>query len=156
PKLSLHLHTTDRVMDLLDLFRQFRIEDENVKVIQMLGLRLFNAFACSVKLALAGYAQNSALIMRDILETIFLTDLFGGNPELIERWRTANRKQRLKEFSPVAVRDALDKRDGFTEKKREQLYYLFSELAGHPNMRSADMLRPQGMDARNAPFLDST
>src|SRR5262249_45962372 len=128
----------------------------NMKVMQMLGMRLFNAFASSMKLGLTGYSQNSALIMRDILEIVFLTDLFRTNRDLIERWRTTDRKQRLRQFSPVAVRDALGTRDGCTEKKREQLYHLFSDLGAHPNMRSAGMLRPKGMGARNAPFLDST
>lgn len=45
-------------------------------------------------------------------------------------------------------------RDGFTTKKRAEMYGLFSELAGHPSMLSIAMLRPKGMDAHCGPFLD--
>ena len=75
-KLALHLSVIERAMDLADLLRQVPIEDEDTKVIEMLGMRMFNAFGASVKLGLSGYGQNSALIMRDILETVFLLDLF--------------------------------------------------------------------------------
>jgi hypothetical protein len=37
-------------------------------------------------LALSGYHQNSALILRDVMEMVFLLDLFAGDPSLIERW----------------------------------------------------------------------
>jgi len=40
----------------------------------------------------------------------------------------------------VKVREALDARDGFTSKKRFEIYELFSELAGHPNMKSSWMM----------------
>jgi hypothetical protein len=50
----------------------------------------------------------------------------------------------------------LDHRDGFTEKKRQKMYDLFSELAAHPTMQSVAMLRPKGMDALNGPFVDPT
>ena len=108
----------------------------------MLGIRTFNAFGASLKLALSGYSQNGALVMRDILETVFLIDLFQGDRKLIKKWRLADKTTLDKEFMPVTVRMALDSRDGFTSKKREAIYKLFSELAGHPTMKSALMLRP--------------
>lgn len=108
-RLLLHLGVVERAMDLADLLRQLHTDDEDLKVIQLLGMRTFNAFAASLKLALSGYGQTSALIMRDILETAFLIDLFQGDPTHIERWRFADKKA-LKEFSPVRVREALDAR----------------------------------------------
>lgn len=156
-RLRLHLTIVERAMDLGDLLRQFETDDEDLKVIQMLGMRMFNAFGASLKLALSGYSQNSALIMRDILETVFLVNLFGGEPTLIERWRLADKKARMKQFSPVKVREALDARDGFTSLKRAEMYELFSELAGHPTMKSAWMLRPQkDGDAVIGPFIEKT
>lgn len=156
-RLQLHLTIVERAMDLADLLRQFETDDENLKVIQMLGMRMFNAFGASVKLALSGYSQNSALIMRDILETVFLIDLFRGEPSLIERWRLADKKARMKQFSPVKVREALDARDGFTSLKRAEMYELFSELAGHPTMKSAWMMRPEkDGDAVIGPFIEKT
>lgn len=95
--------------------------------------------------------------MRDVLETAFLLDLFAGDRSLIERWRFADKKARMKEFSPVKVREALDDRDGFTSKRRFEMYELFSELAGHPNMKSSWMMRPQkDGDAVIGPFMETT
>ena len=123
---------------------------------QVLGMRIFNAFGASLKLALSGYSQNSALIMRDVLETVFLLNLFWGDRALIKGWRFADKKARMKEFSPVKVRESLDARDGFTSKKRAEIYELFSELAGHPNMKSAWMLRPEkDGDAVIGPFVEA-
>jgi len=88
--LALHLRAVENAMDLADLLRQVPTEDEDMKVVQALGMRTFNAFGASLKLALSGYGQNSALIMRDILETVFLLSLFRGDLTRIERWRCAD------------------------------------------------------------------
>jgi hypothetical protein len=102
-------------MDIADVFRRVDTCDEDVEVIKILSMRTFNAFGASLKLALSGYHENSALILRDVLETVFLIDYFGDR-SLIARWRFADEKTRTDEFSPVKVREALDKRDGFTSK----------------------------------------
>ena len=63
----------------------------------------------------------------------------------------------MKNFSPVRVREALDARDGFDGKKRAALYGLFSELAGHPTMKSVFMMRPKkDGDAVIGPFIEAT
>lgn len=156
PHVALHLVVVEQTMDLADLLRMYETSDEDLKVIQMLGMRAFNALGASLKLALSGYGQNSALIMRDILETTFLLNLFNGDRAAIKRWRMADKKERVKQFSPVRVREALDARDGFTGKKRAEVYELFSELAGHPNMKSVLMMRPQKEgDAVIGPFIET-
>ncbi len=156
-RLALHVAVVEQAMNLGDLLRQFPTEDEDLKVIQLLGMRIFNALGASLKLALSGYFQNSALLMRDILEAVFLLDLFGTDRSLITRWRFADKKARMKEFSPLRVREALDKRDGFTGKKRAEMYEMFSEIAGHPTMHSSLMMRPQkGGDAVIGPFIETT
>ncbi|WP_396604730.1 hypothetical protein ACFLEY_19205 [Bradyrhizobium sp. YCK136] len=156
-RLQLHLAVTEAAMDLADTLRQFNSSDEDLKVAVVLGMRTFNAFAASTRLTLSGYHQNSALILRDVMETVFLLDLFAGDPPLIERWRFADKKARMKDFSPLKVREALDARDGITSKKRFEMYELFSELAGHPNMKSSWMMRPQkDGDAVIGPFMEAT
>jgi hypothetical protein len=157
PRLQLHLAVTEAAMELADMLRQFDTSDEDLKVAKILGMRTFNAFAAGIKLTLSGYHQNSALVLRDVLETVFLLDLFSGDRSLIERWRFADKKARMKDFSPVKVREALDTRDGFTSKKRFEIYEQFSELAGHPNMKSSWMMRPQkDGDAVIGPFMEAT
>lgn len=143
-------------MDMCDIFRQHITDDEDTKVIQMCALRLFNSFASSYKLMMSGYYQNSTMIMRDILEVIFLLDIFRTDRALITKWRYADKRSRLRDFKPAKIREALDKRDGHTSSKRTEMYDMFSELASHVNMNAILMLKPKGMDARNGPFLDST
>jgi len=155
--LKLHLSAVEAAMDLADLLRQFPTTDDDLRVIQLLGMRIFNAFGSALKLSLSGYSQNSALIMRDILETVFLINYFSGDRSQIKRWRFADDKVQRNEFSPVKIREALDARDGFTGKKRFEIYKMFSELAGHPNMKSSLMMRPQrGGDVVIGPFLEAT
>ena len=156
-KLKLYLSAVENVMNLAYVLRQFPTDDEDMKLIQILGMRMFNAFGSCTKLGLSGYNQNSALIMRDVLETVFLLDWFKDNKNDIERWRLADRRERMKHFSPLRVREALDARDGFTEKKRAKHYELLSELAAHPTMSSVLMMRPQqDGDAVIGPFIEST
>lgn len=153
-RLRLHAAVVEQAMNMADGLRQFPTDDEDLKLIQALGMRIFNAFGAAMKLCLSGYYQNAVLIMRDVLETTFMIDLFGGDPTHIARWRMADKAARLKEFAPVKVRTKLDDRDGFTERKRAAVYAMFSELAGHATMQSIAMLRPKGMDAQIGPFFD--
>lgn len=150
-----HVAVVERAMNVCDMLRQFRTDDEDLKVIQIFGMRMFNAFGASLKLALSGYIQNSALILRDVLETVFLLDLFSGDRSLIAKWRFADAKTIRQHFSPAAVRKTLDHRYGHTMRKREELYKLFSELAGHPTMKSSMMMRPKrDGDAVVGPFIE--
>ena len=157
PKLSLHLHAIERAMSLAKIVVDYPDDDEDFKVVKMLSIRMFNAFGASLTLMSSGYHQNSGLVMRDILETVFLMDLFKTDHTAIERWRLAGNKKQREEFSPVAVRKALDERDRFHTKKRAEVYKMFSELAAHPNMHSQHMLRPEkGGDIVTGPFMGET
>ena len=156
-RLAQHLSIIERAMDLCDTLRQYLTDDEDLKVVQIFSMRMFNAFGASVKLALSGYHQNAALVLRDVLETVFLLDLFEHDRTAIRRWRLADKQARMKEFRPIKVREVLDTRDGFTSKKRADLYELFSELAGHPSMKASWMLRPERYgDAVIGPFMEKT
>lgn len=153
-----HATMIERAMNLIDYFvRQHKAENEDTKTIQLLGIRLFNGAASAMKLLLSGYYQTSALQQRDILETVFLLDYFRSHRKLIAEWRTGNDRTRRDKFSPASVRKALDKRDGFTERKREKAYKLLCELAVHPTYAGFRMLtsRPGG-DVNSGPFFDST
>lgn len=154
--LRLHAEMIEQAMNMADRLRQFETDDEDLKLIQVLGMRTFNAFGSSLKLCLSGYYQNAALIARDVLETTFLIDLFRRDRTLIAKWRMADKTARLKDFKPVKVRTMLDEQDRFTEGKRGAHYALFSELAGHVSMDGIAMLRPKGMDAQIGPFFDVT
>jgi uncharacterized protein YlaN (UPF0358 family) len=153
-KIILHLEIVQQAMDLANTLRQLPTDDEDLKVIQLFGMRMFNAFGSSFKLAMSGYSQNSALIMRDILETIFLLDMFRSDRGLISQWRLTDDGKQNRKFRPVHVRTFLDKRDGYVKMKRAERYKVFSELAGHPTMKSDYMLRHQkDGDAFIGPFV---
>lgn len=155
--ISLHLSVVENAMDLAEALQQFKTDDEDMRIIQILGMRMFNALGASLKLAFSGYIQNAALIMRDILETVFLLNLFRIEHDAIRRWRIADKRERFREFSPVKVRNALDEHDGFEGEKRAKYYAMFSELAGHPNMNSILMMRPsRDGDAVIGPFIELT
>jgi hypothetical protein len=154
PRLALHLYVTESAMEVSDILRKTGSDDEDQKVIRLLGMRCFNAFAASIKLALSGYWQVSAMILRDILETVFLLDLFQTDPKLIAEWRMSDSQEK---FKPYSVRNALDNRDGNSGKKRAKLYKLFCELAAHPTMKSDWMMRPvSNGDAFIGPFVTET
>lgn len=156
-RLQLNIAITEAAMEMADVTRQLGTSDEDLRVVQMLAMRTFNAFGAALKLTLSGYHQNSTLILRDVLETAFLLDLFNGDRSAIKRWRFADEKAQKEEFAPVKVRIALDKRDGNTSKQRSEMYKMFSILAGHPNMNSLLMMRPEkGGDAVSGPFMELT
>lgn len=155
PDLALHLAVVESAMYLTYLLTRAPSEDEDFKELQMLSIRIFNAFGASIKLALSGYSQNSALIMRDIQETVFLTDMLSKDRSAVKQWREAKSAKERDRFRPVNVRKFLDNRDGFTSGKRAEVYKMFSELAGHPSRRSMDRLFLQvHRDTVYSPFLE--
>ncbi len=156
-KSRLHFAVIEAAMDIADALRELETSEQDLKVIQLFSVRIFNAFSASIKLAMSGYNQNAALILRDVLETVFLLDYFASNKDMITRWRNADDTTRQREFRPIKVREALDGRDGNTSNMRHEMYKMFSILAGHPNMNSILMLRPvRGGDAIIGPFVEIT
>jgi hypothetical protein len=119
-----------------------------------LGFGFFNGLASAFRLMTSGYFQTAAMLQRDLLETIFLLDFLRSNPAKVATWRAADEDVRRKQFGPVKIRIALDKRDGFRGKKREQTYKLCCELAAHPTYNGFRMLAPKGAGAHCGPFLD--
>jgi hypothetical protein len=104
---------------------------EDELVLQLLGIRLFNAAGASIKLGLSGYYQKAFHQIRDVIETSFLVDYLKTHPEEIDEWRSADRKKRMSYFGPRRIRDVLDKRDGYTSGERKRIYDTISEYATH-------------------------
>lgn len=135
-ELSKRLAVIEKAMTLIFVYtldHTSRSDDE--AAMQMLGIRLFNAAASGVKLALSGYYQTAFQEARDIMETGFLLDYFRTWPEKIAVWKAADRATRRKLFDPVQIRKALDERDGDTEMRRAAEYSKLSELASHATWR---------------------
>lgn len=129
---------------------------ENELTIQKLGLRLFNNGATAIKLGLAGYYQGALDIIRDNIEVSFLLDYLLTWPEQIPVWSKASSKERKSNFSPVKIREALDSRDGFTEKKRQETYKIFSEYATHATFDGFKLLVSKETNLHTiGPFFDT-
>lgn len=126
---------------------------DNEATMQMLGIRLFNAAASGVKLALSGYYQTAFQQARDIMETGFLLDYFRTSPEKIAVWKTADRATRRKLFDPVQIRKALDERDGDTRMRRATEYSRLSELAFHATWRGFILTARDGF-GELGPFVE--
>jgi hypothetical protein len=142
--LKLHVNLIERAINIIQIYiREIKNKDEDELLLQLLGIRISNAAASALKLLLGGYIQAAAMLMRDILETKFLLDLFRTEHEQRAAWRLCSEDERFKKFKPKIIRDALDKRDGFSSKKRDAAYKLLSQLAGHPTYVGFQMLKPE-------------
>jgi hypothetical protein len=156
PELARRLQMIEKVMALIfgyTIDHTSRSEDEST--MQLLGIRLFNAAASGLKLALSGYYQTAFHQARDIMETGYLLDFFRTSPEQRSVWKASDRKTRRKLFDPVKVRIALDERDGDTSKKREAEYNKLSELASHATFRGF-RLTTRGGFGELGPFVEKT
>jgi hypothetical protein len=130
-------------------------ESENELTLQYLGIRLFNVAGASIKLALSGYYQNAFGQLRDMIETSFLVDYLSTYPEKIDEWKRADKKKRISHFGAGFIRNALDKRDGYTSGERKRIYDLISELASHASYLGISLTTtgPDNM-AQVGPFFD--
>lgn len=159
PDLAAHLAMIEQAMNLIQaLLPSTEVKDEDQLVLGNLGIRCFNALSSCLKLMLSGYYQAATLHIRDLLETAFLLDHFSGDPTLVTQWRTISERERKRAFSPFAVRDALDKRDGFDGMKRKAAYEQLCKLAGHATPEGAVMLAPDPSvgTVHCGPFLENT
>lgn len=149
-----HLALVHEAMNVMWAFTQEYVhKSDDELTMQFFGIRLFNAGAVSVKLALSGYYQKAFVHVRDILETYFLVDYLRTNPDKVAVWKNATKKQRLSEFSPRKIREELDKRDGYKGNARKAAYDLISEHASHASY-SGFHLTTQGGFGQIGPFLD--
>lgn len=154
PEFSRRLEILQKAMTLIFAYtieHTSRSEDETTA--QLLGIRLFNAAASGLKLALSGYYQTAFHQARDIMETGYLLDYFRTSPTQRAVWKQADRKTRRKFFDPVKIRIALDERDGDTTKKREAEYNKLSERASHATFRGFQ-LTTRGGFGELGPFVE--
>jgi hypothetical protein len=154
--LSLHAHAIERAANLFYFFgHDGEIKNDDDRVVRVLGFRGFNDIMTSANLILGGYYQPAMMIARDLLELAFLLDDFTRDRSQIEKWRTLEPKDYDKTFKPIHVRERLDQRDGYTGKKRAELYKLISSVAGHPNPAGFQMLLRSSGNYYCGPFVEA-
>lgn len=88
-----------------------------------------NAFS-SLKLASLGYYDESLALTRNLGELANLLFLFAAEPASLALWRSADEKQRKREFGPVKVRLKLEDR-GLRPPVDESRYSLLCEVGVH-------------------------
>jgi hypothetical protein len=77
-----HFHIVQEAMNIVyGLTHDHLHRSDDELTLQRLGIRLFNASAASVNLALSGYYQIAFAQLRDIVETYFLLDYFSTNKD---------------------------------------------------------------------------
>jgi hypothetical protein len=154
PELSRRLEMIQKAMALIFGYTvNHTSRSENESTMQLLGIRLFNAAASGMKLALSGYYQTAFHQARDIMETGYLLDYFRTSPEQRAAWRRADQRTRKKYFAPVKIRTALDERDGETTKRRQTQYDTLSELASHATFRGFQFTTRDGF-GELGPFVE--
>ena len=111
-------------------------ESDEEQVIYGLGIRLFNSTASTLKQSTSGYHQGAVSFLRDIVEIGFLLDYFKHQPDSIKIWKNSKDKKKRDQFRPVKIREVLDKRDGYQDKKRNTMYSLLSRYGTHATFES--------------------
>jgi hypothetical protein len=154
PELFRRLQMVQKAMTVIFGYTiEYTSRSEDETTMQLLGVRLFNAAASGIKLALSGYYQTAFQQSRDIMETGYLLDYFRTSPQQRAVWKQSDRKTRRQLFDPVKIRIALDTRDGDTTKKREAEYNKLSELASHATFRGF-RLTTRGGFGELGPFVE--
>jgi hypothetical protein len=149
-----HVAVINSALDLLSRLPAARThENEDELIIFRLMVRCFNSAASCLRLLRCGYYQPAFTMVRDVVETTFLLDLFKRDRTEIAEWRSLPAKDRERRFKPFQVRKRLDQLDGFREQKRAVAYKLLSNYAAHPTPEGFAVISPAWM-TQVGPFPD--
>lgn len=116
------------------------INTDDELTIKYIGSRVFNTAMAAFRDTLSGYYQVSFANQRDLIEIQFLLDWFRDNRSDVQAWREADNRTRIAKFSPGILKELLDKRDGFVDKKRDKRYKMFCEYATHVSYQGFKLL----------------
>ncbi len=129
-------------------------ESQDELTLKYIGSRIFNSAMSALNNCMEGFCQISYSTQRDLIEIQFLLDLFRSYPSRIKEWREFDDKNLKKKFSPLAVRNVLDKRDGFKEKKRGQRYQQYCKYASHVTYSGFQLLTNDANQVEIGPFYN--
>lgn len=146
--------TIEKSMNLIYGYTIDYVEKTNdERAIELLGVRLFNAAASGVKLALSGYYQTAFRQTRDIMEIGLLLDYFRISPTQIPFWKASDTFARRKYFNSSKIRNALDEHDGDGRQQRRAEYHQLSQLASRATYRGFAPMKQQDV-AEFGPFIE--
>lgn len=121
--------------------------------IQALGIRCLNNLGACSDLIVRGYYQQAAVLVRDLLETSFLLDLFSRAPQHLRPWIDLGKDAGKKTYRPFKVRTLLEELDGQQVDARQRLYEIYSSSGTHPNSDGLGIISPEGI-TMVGPFSD--
>lgn len=154
PVLAEHLGLIhDALYVLIHFCREHRHQNDDELALQLLGIRLFNDGAASLKLVLSGYYQPAYHHVRDLLEVANLLDYFRNEPAKIAEWRAADDKGD-RAFLPVKVREALDAHAEYAGTRRNMPYKRLSTYAAHPTFRGFRLITNDNL-IQVGPYFDA-
>ena len=155
PELRDHIGIINAALDCISklLYASDHSNDDELAALR-LAIRCFNSSAASLRLLRCGYYQPSFAMVRDLVETTFLLDLFQRDKAALREWRTLPAKERERRFSPFGVRKRLDDMDGYKEAKRAAAYKMLSTYAAHPSPEGFRIISPNNM-TQVGPFPDA-
>lgn len=141
-----HITIINIALDLISrLPTAYSHRNEDELTVFCLMVRCFNSAASCLRLLRCGYYQPAFTMIRDLVETTFLLDLFEREPAKIANWRSLPARKRESLFKPMKVRERLDELDGFREKNRAKAYKLLSTYAAHPTPEGCAVIAPGSM-----------
>jgi hypothetical protein len=148
--------------DTIDVFKavaqlQYNGQDDaerhRLVIMQTLAIRLLNTIGAADEMLVQGYYQQTAILVRDIMECSFLLDLFSRKPEHLQPWIALGTDAGKKVYSPVAVRLLLEELDGPEAAVRQRLYSFYSSHGTHPNAEGILFIAPNNA-VEIGPFAD--
>jgi hypothetical protein len=146
PELKSHAELINRCLEFIDwLLRLENHQDSEHLALLRLGVRCFNSCGAALRLLRCGHWQPTILIIRDLYETQFLLDLLARDTTKLKAWLTLSAKERNKQFKAVSIRQDLDTRDGFNDKKRAERYKMLSNYGAHATPEGFDIISPNGI-----------
>lgn len=156
--LQKHVQMINRSLDFIEqALRVHAHQTDDELMVHRLAIRCFNSGAAALQLARSGYYNQCVSLVRDIIESTLLLDLFKRDSIAVTEWRTASAAEREKKFGPVKVRlrlEELDRQDGNGPLRRDATYKRFSTYGAHPSPESFILISPNMM-TQIGPFPDA-
>lgn len=114
-------------LNMFNLIGESNLEKNEQIVNLMLYSRIFNHLETAWQLLLFGYYVESVIIIRSMVETIWLTEYIVKFPDKANDWLAG------REIKPGIVRNSLD-----NKKERAEIYDVLCRFAAHPTLDSID------------------
>lgn len=100
-------------------------------ILESLAGRSYNLGAAALSLARLGYYDESLSLVRSLGEIANLLALLCKQPELYPKWVLATKSERLREFSPAAVREQIGDSEELPIPMERDRYAELCESSAH-------------------------